>query len=126
MPLSDKETESLIEKIRAKYDQYAAKHNPRWFDRDAFEERLQVALRNRMDIEGFILAEIANFEKIKESYEKKKNNQSFSQQVDRIIEEHTEMIREYPDIEFHPKAGFEIRQMYGALTRLLRVYLPIL
>ncbi len=126
MPLSDKETESLIEKIRGKYDEYAAKHSPRWFDRDAFEERLQIALRNKMDLEGFILAEIANFEKIKESYEKKKNHQSFSQQVDRIIEEHTEMIREYPDIEFHPKSGFEIRHMYGGLTRLLRVYLPIL
>ena len=126
MALSQNEIEKLVEKLRARYDEYAKKHSPRWFDRHAFEDRLQTALRNRMDLEGFILAEISNFEKIKERYDQKKNSHSFSERVDRIIEEQTEKIRTYPDLEFHPRAGFEIRHMYGALTLLVESYVPIL
>jgi len=124
--VSEKEIERLIEKLRAQYDEYAEKFSPRWFDRHAFEDRLQTALRNKMDLEGFILAEISNFETIKERYDKKKDSNSFSRKVDSIIEEHAEKIRVYPDIEFHPRAGFEIRHMYGALTLLVENHVPIL
>lgn len=122
MSLSTEEISKLIDKLRDRYDEYGKKHNASWFNRDPFEERLRMALDNRMNLEGFILAEIANFEKLRERYEKKKNSRPFSETVDNIIEENTAKIRKYPRIEFHSRAGFEISYFYGALSEFLRVY----
>ena len=124
--LHDNEIEILIAKLRNKYDEYASKYNPRWFNKDAFEERLQIALRNKIDLEAFIVAEIAHFETIRKRYEEKKSESSFSQKVDALIEELTAKIKKYPKIEFHPKAHFEIMHMYGACNQLLELYFPIL
>jgi hypothetical protein len=77
-------------------------------------------------MEAFILAEIANFEKIKEKYEKKKGEKPFSAQVDRIIDEITARIRKYPEIKFHPKAGMEISHFYGALCGFALEYFAVL
>lgn len=125
MPLSQKEIDGLVLKLRERYREYAEKFNPTWFNRDAFEERLSMAKRNRMNMEGFILAEISNFEKVREKYEKKRSQKSFSEEVDRIIEENIARIRKYPEIQFHPRAGVEITHFYGALQDLIFVYIPI-
>lgn len=125
MPLSDEELNGLIAKLKERYAEYA-KRNPTWFNRDAFEERLLMAIRNRMNMEAFILAEIANFEKVREKYEKEKSKRPFSETVDRIIEEQTARIKKYPAIRFHSKAGIEISHFYGALSEFALHYLPIL
>lgn len=122
MSLSNEEVNRLVEKLRSRYDEYGKIHNRTWFNRDSFEERLAMALENRMNMEGFILAEITNFEKIRERYEKKKKDRPFSETVDTIIEENTAKIKKYPRIEFHPRAGFEITHFYGALSEFARVY----
>ena len=127
MPLKEEELRALCEKLRARYDDCAKKYSPVWFSRTEFESRFALAKRNRMDIEGFILAEIANFEKIRERYEtKKKEKNSFSKKVDSIIEENLARIRKYPPIDFHPKAGIEIRHLYGAMSDLAQGYIPVL
>lgn len=125
MPLSQNEIHTLIEKLRAKYLDYAEKFNPKWFSIDAFEDRMQMALRNRMNLEAFILAEISNFEKIKEKYESQKNQTSFSDKVDKIIEEQLEKIKKYPYIDIHPRAGIEIKHLYGVLIDISSNYFPI-
>lgn len=124
--LQDNEIETLITKLRNKYDEYAHKYSPRWFNKDSFEERLQTALRNKIDLEAFIIAEIAHFETIRKRYEEKKSESSFSKKVDTLIEELTAKIKKYPKIEFHPKAHFEIMHMYGACYQLLEYYFPVL
>jgi hypothetical protein len=115
MAMTDSEIIRLVEKLRQRYSEYSKK-NPTWFNTGAFEERLRMARVNDMNMEAFILAEIANFEKVKEKYEKKKSEKSFSEQVDTIIDEMTARIKKYPEIPFHPKAGLEIRHFYGALS----------
>ena len=126
MPLAEKELHTLIEKLREKYRTYGKKHSPRWFDINAFEDRLQMALRNRMNLEGFILAEITNFEKVREKYEKKRAIRPFSEKVDKIIEENLERIQKYPRIKFHPDAGVEIGHFYGAGSDFTRYLFPII
>jgi hypothetical protein len=126
MPLSDKEVQTLIGKLREKYAGYAKKYSKSWFNLDAFEDRLLVALKNKMSLEGFILAEIANFEKTREKYEKKKNAKSFTQLVDRIMEENMARVKKYPPVYFHPQAELEIIHFYGAVSDLALHHLPVL
>ena len=123
--LTDHEIDTLIAKLRNKYNDYAHTYNAHWFSVDAFEERLQTAWRNKINMEAFIVAEIAHFEKIKQRYEQK-NTTSFSTKVDALIEELTARINHYPEIAFHPEAHFEIMHMYGACNQLLELYFPVL
>ncbi len=125
MAMSEGEIRGLIEKLKQRYGEYAKK-NPTWFSIDAFNERYLMAVRNGMNMEAFILAEITNFEKIKQKYEKKKGERPFSAQVDRIMEELTARIRKYPALNFHPKAGLEISHFYGALAEFTLDYLSVL
>ncbi|HQO40379.1 MAG TPA: hypothetical protein PK986_07915 [Spirochaetota bacterium] len=127
MPLNREEIDSLVTKLREKYRDYAKKHSPAWFNIDSFEQRLGLALRNRMNLEGFILAEISNFEKLREQYDKKKKQKenSFSKEVDRIIEENTARIKKYPSRLFHPRCSAEISHFYGALNIMAEDYFPV-
>jgi hypothetical protein len=125
MPLSSGEIDLLISKLRDKYAFYAGKYTAQWFNLQAFEERLEMAIENRMNLEGFILAEIKNFEDIRERYEKRRGKRSFSEKIDKIIEENTARIKKYPPIHFHPAAGFEISHLYGALSDFTLNYIPI-
>jgi hypothetical protein len=127
MALSKEEFTKLLQKIRDLYDEYAKKYSPKWFDRNSFEERYRMSLSHRMDIEAFLLAEIANFEKIRERYEKKKKEkESFSFKIDKIIEENNARIVKYEMIDFHQRASLEIKHMYGAIAGLAQNYFPVL
>jgi len=123
--MTEKEIERVISKLREKYGEHSKKHSPKWFNLDAFNERLEMAVRNRMNLEAFVLAEIANFEKTREKYEKSGSRKSFSEKVDRIIEENTARIRKYPEIGFHPSAMYEITHLYGAMAELSLHFMPV-
>jgi hypothetical protein len=126
MPLSSSEISALTEKLRIRYSEAAKKFSPKWFDLTAFENRLDMARRKKMDLEAFILAEIANFEKTRDRYDKKKKEKgAFTRKVDDIIEENLARIRKYPAIDFHPSAGPEIKHLYGALAELSQGYIPV-
>lgn len=126
MSLSKEEQLGLVDKLRSRYDEYAKKFSPAWFNRPAFEERYRMAIVNDMDIEAFILAEVANFEKIRERYEKKKSEKdSFTKKVDKIIDDNFARIRKYPMMDFHPAAGLEMKYMYGALSNLTQFHTPV-
>jgi len=128
MPLNKDEVNDLIKKLRERYKEFSEKHNPKWFDLSAFDDRLTAAIRSRMNMEGFILAEISNFEKLKERYENKKKlkENSFSREVDQILEKNIARIKKYPQIFFHPACGIEISHLYGALSYLSTDLFPIL
>lgn len=127
MSLSREEIDGLIAKLREKYRDYSKKYNPVWFNTESFEQRLGMAIRNRMNLEGFILAEISNFEKLKEQYDKRKKQKenSFSKEVDRIIEENTARIKKYPSRIFHPRCSSEMAHFYGALNLMAEEYFPV-
>jgi hypothetical protein len=125
MGLSKSEVSGVIEKLREKYNTFAVKYNSKWFDIGAFEERLLFAKRNKMKLEGFVLAEISNFEKLREKYEKKNEQRNFSNKVDKIIEENNAKIVKYNRINFHAKAGFEISHFYGAMENFLTEFFPL-
>jgi hypothetical protein len=126
MALSEQELQLLLKKLRDRYAEYSKKFNRVWFNLEAFDDRYKTALNSRMNLEGFILAEIANFEKIKEKYDKKKREKSFTSLVDEVMEEHSARIKKYPGIYFHPRADFEMIHFYGALSDFARHVLPAL
>lgn len=126
MKLSSSETDTLIRKLREKYDECAAKYSKKWFDRSPFEERFKYALVNRMDLNAFILAEIAAFEQLREKYDKAKNRHSFSEKIDKIIEAQIENIRKYKKLKFHENADLETPYMAGALAEFASSYFPVL
>ncbi|MBN2040896.1 MAG: hypothetical protein JW864_12705 [Spirochaetes bacterium] len=131
MALSGKETDQLINKLREKYKESTIEYKTRLFNINAFEDRLQMALRRRMSLEGFILAEIANYEKIKGDLDKERNRtdeeeNSFSRKVENIIEENTARMRKYNPVKFHPLAGIEISHFYGAVSEFVLYYFSIL
>lgn len=131
MALSDKEVDLLITKLREKYKESTVEYKTRIFNLDAFEDRFQTALRKRMNLEAFIFTEIANFEKLKQKCEEEKNpkksqENTFTIQVDRIIEENTARIKKYSEIEFHTFADLELSHFYGALTDFVQFYLSVL
>lgn len=128
MPLEKTEIDKLIKKLRESYKEYSEKHNRTWFDLNAFDERLSMAIKERMNLEGFILAEITNFEKIKQKYEirKKAKENNFTKEVDRIIEENMARIKKYSPVVFHPLCGQEISYFYGAMLEFSNDFFPVL
>ncbi|MBN2402222.1 MAG: hypothetical protein JXN64_07460 [Spirochaetes bacterium] len=131
MGLSDKEIDLLINKVREKYKESFIEYKSRLFNVEAFEDRLQTALRRRMNLEGFILAEIANFEQIKqrideERHPKNAGESAFSKQVNKIFEDNTAKIKKYNEIQFHPLADIEMTHLYGALSEFIQYYFSIL
>ncbi len=128
MALNRNEIDHLIEKIRDSYRDLAKKYSPKWFDLDKFNERYILAIRSGMNLEGFILAEISGFEKLREKYEKTKKarDNSFSKKVDQIIDENMARIKKYPQIIFHPSCGVEIAYFYGAMKEFTYSFYPIL
>jgi hypothetical protein len=81
-----------------------------------------------MELEAFILAEVANFEKIRQKYEqsRQKKEKSFTGKIEKIIEEPNARLEKYPAIKLHPKAWPEATRMYGAINMLYSEYLPVL
>ncbi len=126
MSISAKEIELLIGKLRDKYREYGQKHSRAWFNIEAFEQRHAMAVDRGMNMEAFALAEIANFEKMREKYEKKKSEKPFSKMVDDIMEQNAERVRKYPAIYFHPDADLEMVHFYGAMQDFALHRLPIL
>jgi len=123
--LTPGEISASVEKIRKKYDDYVVKFfKPRTLRR-AFESRYIEALRAKVDISSFLLAEIAAIQELIEREEQRvqlapvrpaaEKPQSFA---DKVLEENRARISRYPDLGFHPDASDEVRRMAGALSDL--------
>jgi len=123
--LTPGEISASVEKIRKKYDDYVVKYfKPRTLRR-AFEARYIDALRAKVDISSFLLAEIAAIQELTEREEQRvqlgpvrpaaEKTQSFA---DKVLEENLARISKYPDLLFNADASDEVRRMAGALTDL--------
>ena len=124
--LTPGEISASVEKIRKKYDDYIARFfKPRTLRR-AFEARYIQALRARVDISSFLLAEIGAIQELIEREEQRvqlgpvrpaaaEKPRSFA---DKVLEENRARISRYRDLPFHQDASEEVRRMAGALTEL--------
>lgn len=123
--LTPGEISASVEKIRKTYDDYVTKFfKPRSL-RQAFETRYLEALRAKVDISSFLLAEISAIRELVEREEQRVQLGPVRPTVekgpgiaDKILEENRARIAKYPDLAFNPDAGEEVRRMAGALSDL--------
>ncbi len=123
--LTPGEISASVEKIRKTYDDYVIKYfKPRSL-RQAFEMRYIQALRAKIDISSFLLAEISAVQELIAREEERiqlgpvrpapEKGPSFA---DKVLEENRARIVKYPDLPLDPDIGEEVRRLAGALTDL--------
>jgi hypothetical protein len=122
--LTPGEITSSVEKIRRKYDEYINKYFKPKSLRAAFESRYIEALRAKVDVSSFLLAEISAIQELISREEQRvqltperpaAKPQSF---VDKVLDENRARISRYRDVAFHADAGEEVRRLAGALFEL--------
>ena len=122
--LTPGEITASVEKIRRKYDEYVEKYFKPSSVRRAFEARYLEALRARVDVSSFLLAEISAIQELIAREEERirlgpvraaEKEPSFA---DKVLEENRARISGYREVAFHPDAGEEVRRLVGALTDL--------
>ena len=123
--LTPGEITSSVEKIRRKYDEYANKYFKPKSLRAAFETRYIKALRAKVDVSSFLLAEISAIQELISREEQRiqtgpvrpavEKEPSF---VEKVLEENRARIEAYKDVTFHSDAGEEVRRLAGALFAL--------
>jgi len=134
MGLSKSEVEKLMEKLQNQYVEYSKKYGSKWFNLDSFKERYIMAIENKMNLESFIIAEMDNIDKIIDKIEKKidkkiihkENSKTYSEKVDKIVEDNLARIQKYTFIFLHESAGIEISHFYGAIMDFATNYYSIL
>jgi hypothetical protein len=126
--LTPGEISSTVEKIRKRYDEYILKFFKPKSLRQAFEARYIRALRAKVDVSSFLLAEISAIEELISREEQRvmagpmrpAATQREPDFADRVLEENRKRIEKYPDVPLHADAGEEVRRLLGALTDLER------
>ncbi len=121
------EIEKIVTKIREEYTEYS-QLQPAGFKILEFESRYTQILKEKGDIQTFLLSEIDFLEKMKQVYhvQKKKAEIMKESPLNRIIEEQESLFSHYPKIEFHPYARKEIKFFYGALKQFVERELFVL
>ncbi len=122
--LTPGEITASVAKIRRKYDEYINKYFKPKTLRAAFESRYMQALRDKVDVSSFLLAEISAIQELISREEQRiqldpvrpaDRRPSFA---DKVLEENVALIAKYREVPFHPDAGEEVRRLAGALTEL--------
>ena len=135
--LSFEEIERVRDKILTEYDHYIVQYMKSRKLRDDFEDRYLGALKARIDMTGFLHAEMTAVRDLRSREEERlstENNAAIAKArsprgarpgfADRILEQNRDRILKYPDVELHPDASFEVRRLYGALRDFERHHWP--
>lgn len=141
-PLSDEEIRRAVGKIRHQYDDYIVTYTKPFRLKKEFDDRYYQALRSRIDLSGFVLAELEVIRELKkkeevrriEDYERRhhkvaphehgKTPTESSGLADRVLAKHRKQIEAYPDLPLDPRGAFEIKKLFGALGAFERDYWP--
>lgn len=124
--LSKDEIDKLLAKIRAKFDEYGAEFGERFFNKEAFNQRLIVALKSKIDLPTFAYAEVMALEDKKKQIEdrnyeiKVKTDRTFTKKIEKMFEEMGDRIRKYPELYEDQNFPFEARHLCGALQEFYR------
>ncbi len=124
--LTPGEIKNVVEKIRKRYDEYVYKYFKPKILKGAFEDRYLSALRDKVDISLFLLAEISVIEELIKKEEKRistgpvfpKKQAEKKSIADKVLEENREKIGKYEEIFIHQDAPYEVKKLLGALNEL--------
>mgnify|MGYP001545971437 CR=1 FL=1 len=130
--LSRKEVDALVNKVRAKFKEYAKKYGENKFNVGKFNARYIDALTLKVDIEHFLYAEITALEQLARDIDETKKNKleeirmrkEIRKQLDDIADAHANKIKSYPDYYFHEKTPYDISKLMGALFLYYKELLP--
>lgn len=126
--LSEKEIFSIIEKLRHQYDEYAEKYGKKYFNRDAFERRYLQALKDRVNLQVFVFAEVMAFEDMKKNIEQKqeeariRREKPFTQKVERLIQAMEDRYKRYPRLFGYTDISDEAQYLSGAIEEFYNNY----
>ncbi len=113
--LKPNEKNEILNKLRQEYYDGAKAYGKNIFNITAFEQRLNITMDNKLNIESFIFEEINTIKQIKNKIEQKKNP-ILKKFINNIINENYKKIEHYPIYDIHPKASFELKKALGALN----------
>jgi hypothetical protein len=122
--LTPGEISASVEKIRKKYDEYISKYFKPKTLRAAFEGRYIKALREKVDVSSFLLAEISAIQELISREEQRiqlsptHGEEKAPSFAERVLEENMARVGKYKDVPFHADAGEEVRRLAGALSEL--------
>ena len=130
--LTRAEIDNAIEKIVKRYDEYVYRFFKSPKLKTAFEGRYFSAVKNNMDMERFLSAEIEVIEQILKTEEdnlskeiapapQETKKEDFA---DQVVKELRVKIEKYPAIRIHKDANPEIRHLLGALNELEGDFTP--
>lgn len=134
--LTEQELNAALRKIRNKYEKLITDFKKSRVLIESFEERYIRALKSKMDLTTFFIAEIEAVEELykreeekrvlqeKENLAKKENKPNIA---DKIYEENKNRIRKYTRIQInHQDSDEEIEYLFGALREFINNYFPAL
>jgi len=118
MALSDREIKEAREKLRQKYEKYAAQYGSGLFSYARVDERYMQSLRERLPPEHFLSNEVRILKELEKKAEEKfaPPPEIAPTNADRMLEEFEARIRVYPPLEFSRKADEETQRLAGALA----------
>jgi len=135
-PLTEEEIEQAIRKIRHLYDDYIITFTKPFKLKNLFEDRYFEARKQRIDLTGFVFAELDVVQRLKHREEAKvaaeeeKRFKRITQRatasglIERVAEEQRKQIEKYPDFEVDERASYEMKKLFGALDRFEKVFWP--
>jgi hypothetical protein len=118
--LARHELDKIIEKLRSQYDEQRKLYGPNCFNLDAFNDRYLAALKNRIDLQTFVYAEVTALEELKKMVQDKirertiRTEKPFTKKIEKMIHEMSEKTRKYPAL--FPDSGLpeEFQHLCGA------------
>ena len=111
----------LLQMLRKKFQSAAKKYGSAIFNMEQLEQRIQMLIRNKGNIQAFLVKEVEFLKDATEKSEAKIKARDTNAQkkltVNRIIEKNKNKIEQYPDSFFDPNASYEMRHLVGAISQ---------
>jgi len=123
--LTPKEIEELVNKIRNRYEEGYKRFKGKGFNRKAFDERYLKALRERVDLQLFLYAEVQALEELWKKAEKAEEEEyirfekPFTKKIEAMLKEMNNRIQQYPPLDENLDLPEDINRFCGGLKIFL-------
>ncbi len=108
--MTSQEEWELLQMLRKKFQSAAKKYSSAIFDMEQLEQRIQMLVRDKGDVQTFLIQEVKFIKDATEISETKIQARGAGSQkklaVNKIIEKNMEKIKQYPDSFFDPYASY--------------------
>ncbi|MBN1897221.1 MAG: hypothetical protein JW827_00450 [Spirochaetes bacterium] len=129
---SEEELSGMVQKLRKEYDELAEQYGTNLFNKKKFEERYIQALKNKVDLQSFIYAEVQAVRDIKRKIELKeeeeriKKEKPITRKIEKFIAQLEEKIKKYHPLFTDVEISDEAQHFCGALDEFYNHYWIIL